>query len=406
MAELEEFPFPLEPRGCVFSETYRRRLREDPFGEVRMPSGDVARLVVRYADATLVRSDPRFTRDLNYPGAPQMYSGVNITVDPDILPSMPAERHARMRRMLADLFAPSRIAGWRPLVQRLLDELFDGLPDAEVDLVSQVVQPFAIRVMCELMGVPGIDVGQVQEWVNQIMPTTAPELEKQLATMQEAGAYFAALIDRLRQTGGDGVLNSMIHARDEQGNGLTEAELVKNAIALVTAGQASTSAVLGRGLLRLLEPRSYYEQLVAHPELIPNAVEELLRIESPGDGATLRVATEDVELPSGLIRKGEALIASTVGPNNDSAIHPDPEELRLDRERPVHVTFGWGPHYCLGAPLARMELQEFLAALVARFPDLALAEAADDVEWTTATALKSPASLLVRFAPAGRQLVM
>ncbi|MEV7970669.1 cytochrome P450 [Sphaerisporangium sp. NPDC088356] len=132
-----------------------------------------------------------------------------------------------------------------------------------------------------------------------------------------------------------------------------------------------------------------------HLQLIPSAVDEMPRIEVPGDGASIWVATEDVELPSGPVRKGEAVIPSFVGPNNDPLVNDDPRRFRLDRENPTHLTFGWGPHFCLGATLARVELREVLGMLTERFPGLALAEPPDEIGWT-ATAIRRPTRLLVR----------
>jgi cytochrome P450 len=309
---------------------------------------------------------------------------------------MPAERHTRMRRMLSGMFTPSRIDTWRPWVRTIIADVFDGLPDGPIDFVTQVAEPYTIRVVSAVIGIPDVARDRVREWSEALMPSATPSHDRQLAAMREVSEYLRGLLTQVRETGGDCILNYLLRAHDEQG-GLSEAEVIKNAISMITAGHETTVAVLARGLLRLLEPRSHYKQLVAQPDLTANAIEELLRVESPGDGATLRVATEDVELPSGTVCKGEAVIASTVGPNNDPALHDDPEPLRLDRPNPTHVTFGWGPHYCLGA-LARMEMQELLAAIVDRFPELVLAEPPDEVQWTT-MAVKRPSRLLVRPTP-------
>jgi cytochrome P450 len=245
------------------------------------------------------------------------------------------------------------------------------------------------------MGVPGLDNERVMRWADSLMPSATRELTEQLVTLQEAAGYLAGLIATIRDDPGDGLLGTMITARDE-GDRLSDEELVRNTIGFVLAGHETTAATLSRGLLRLLDPRERYKELVARPALIPTAVEELLRVEVPGDGAPLRVATEDIELPSGTIRKGEAVVASFVGPNHDPAVFDDPMELRLDRTGPAHhVTFGWGAHFCLGARLARMELEEVLRTIVDRYPGLDLAEDPDEIPWTT-SAIKRPTRLPLR----------
>ena len=394
MTELEEFPFALGPRGRVLVEQYDQRLRDDPLGEVRMPSGDVARLAVRHADSAQVMTDPRFTKDLSWPGAPRMYPGVNIVADPDVISNMEGERHARLRRLLAGCFTPAKIAGWRPRVRALAETLLDGLPGPEIDFVNEVALPFAIRVICEVVGVPELDAARIQKWADQLMPSSTPALEEQMGTLGEVAEYLLRLIAETRQDPGDSILGTMIQARDN-GQALTDEEMVRTTVAIALAGHESTASVLSRGLLRLLDPPDGWRQLVARPELVDTMVEELLRVEVPGDGASIRVATEDVELPSGPVRKGEAVIPSFVGPNNDPAVNDSPAEFRLDRANPRHLTFGWGTHFCLGANVARMELREIFAVIIERFSDLALAEPADGVSWTT-MAIKRPTRLLLR----------
>jgi cytochrome P450 len=397
MAELEDFPFPLGPRGRVHNEQYEQRLRENPLGEIRLPSGDVARLAVRHADAVKVMGDTRFTRNLSYPGAPQMYPGPNILADPDIMPNMDPPRHTRLRRLLSPALTPAKVAAWRPTVRAKAERLIDGLPGPEADFVNDVALPYAIGVIIDVMGVPGLDAERVLQWADSLMPSAARELTEQLVTLQEAAGYLAGLIATIRDDPGDGLLGTMIEARDE-GDRLSDEELVRNTIGFVLAGHETTAATLSRGLLRLLDPRENYKELVARPELIPTAVEELLRVEVPGDGAPLRVATEDIELPSGTIRKGEAVVASFVGPNHDPAVFDSPMELRLDRTGPAHhVTFGWGAHFCLGAKLARMELEEILRTIVDRFPGLDLAEDPDEIPWTV-SAIKRPTRLRLRLS--------
>jgi cytochrome P450 len=389
----EEFPFPLDAHGHAW-DVYRRRQQECPLGWVRLPSGDHARLAVRHEDAVRVFTDARFSRELTYPGAPRIAAGSDFTDDPDIMLNMDAPRHTRIRRLLNGTLTSRRVEEYRPRIHALAEKRIDGLTGPVIEFVNEVAYPFAVEVICEVMGVVGIDTERVRAWSNNTLPSSGLALDEQIASLQEFAAYTMELIERVRDTPGDGVLHTMIRARYE-GDRLTDEELVRNTIGMFTAGHETTGAVLSRSLLRLLDPRQNYEQLVGHPEWINTAVEELLRAEVPGDGAPLRVALEDVEMPSGVIRKGEAVMASLVGPNHDPDIYDAPEELRLDRETNPHLTLGRGPHFCLGANLARVELQEILSAIATKLPDLTLAVAAEDLAWTT-NAFKRPAQLPLR----------
>jgi cytochrome P450 len=389
----QDFPFPLGPRGCPISD-YERRLAVAPLEKVRLPSGDIATFVVRYDDVVRVFSDPRFTRDLSYPGAPRLSKEGDFTNIPDVILNMDPPRHTRIRRLMAGTMTPAKIAAWRPQIRVMAEKLLDELEGPVVEFVSAVAFPFALEAIGDVMGVPGFDTERTAHWCENMLPSSGLTAEEQLASIQEFAGYCAELIQQLRDVPGEGVLQTMIQARYE-GDQLNDNELITNMIGLFLAGHETTGAVVARMLLRLLEPREYYEQLVDRPELIRSAVEELLRLEVPGDGAAIRVATEDVDLPSGVIRKGEAVVASFVGPNHDDTVYERPRELRLDRDGKSHLTFGRGPHFCLGAPLARMELQEMLAAIVERLPNLTLAVPADDVEWTEG-AFKRPVTLPLR----------
>jgi cytochrome P450 len=183
-------------------------------------------------------------------------------------------------------------------------------------------------------------------------------------------------------------------AAGDDGDQWGEDELIHNVIGVFMAGHEATGFVLARSVLRLLDTPGSYQRLVEQPELIPSAVEELLRVEAPSDTALLRVATEDVELPSGTVRKGEAVLVSIGGANHDPAVYDQPHELRLDRVGPQTLSFGRGAHFCLGFRLAKVELEESLAVLTERFPKLTLAVPREELPWSQG-AFKFLASLPV-----------
>ncbi|WP_158088584.1 cytochrome P450 [Thermoactinospora rubra] len=380
------------PRG-VPSPEYARRRERDPLSRVQLPSGDEVYLTTTYEDALMVLTDPRFSRDLSAPGSPRMYRGFTLAEAPGGLISQDPPEHTRMRRLLSSTFTPRQVNQWRPRLRELTAELLDALPE-EFDFVTGFAFPLPVQVICDVMGVPGIDFGRVRAWSDAMLSTSALPEEDKLKAAAEFYDYCAGLVAEHRGNPRDGLLATMLRARDGEDR-LTEEELVRTVLGLFVAGHETTGSVLSRAALRLLDPRDGYASLVASPELIPGAVEELLRLDQPGESPLIRLATEDVELPSGTVRKGEGVIASFIGANFDPAVFPDPEAMVLDREA-RHLSFGQGPHYCLGANLARMEMQEILGVLVARAPDLTLAQPAHEVPWTSGSLVNRPVSLWVR----------
>lgn len=394
MADLEHYPFMPGPRGLP-AGTYAERREKEPLGKVRLPSGDTAYLTTTYRDAAAVLSDPRFSRDLSRPGSPRMYAGFTIGDVPGVLTSMDPPDHTRLRRLLSGVFTPRRVDSWRPRLRALTGELIDALP-GEFDFLHDFAFPLPVQIICDIVGVPGIDTVRVRAWSDAMLSTSSLTEEEKVAAAMEFYGYVAEMIAAHRENPGDGLLATMIHARDGEDR-LNEDELVRNTLGLFLAGHETTGSVLARSMLRLLDPRDGYARLVAEPELVPGVVEELLRLEQPGDSPLVRVATEDVELPSGVVRKGEGVIASFAGANFDPSVFPGPEVMDPRRgTTQQHLAFGRGAHYCLGANLARMELQEILGVLVERLPELALAGPAEDVPWTEGNIIVRPARLPVR----------
>jgi cytochrome P450 len=193
---------------------------------------------------------------------------------------------------------------------------------------------------------------------------------------------------------GDGLVDSLIRARDVDA-ALSEDELLQMIAALLIGGQENTSATLARGIFTLLRHRDWYAELCADPHLVESAVEEILRFEVPSEGAFLRVTTEDVELPSGVIPKGSAVQVSVPAANRDGNRFQDPERFDIRRQSNPHLTFGVGAHFCIGAPLARLELQVAIAAITGRLPGLRLAISPADVRYAQDTMVRPLLSLPV-----------
>ncbi|MFI6902487.1 cytochrome P450 [Nonomuraea sp. NPDC050394] len=394
MADFEHFPFPSGPRGAP-SDRYAIRREKEPLGLVQVPSGDHVHLATRYEDAAMVLTDPRFSRDLSYPGAPRMFGGFTIAEAPGGLIGMDPPDHTRLRRLLSGTFTPRQVNGWRPRLRELATDLADRLP-ATFDFVTEFAFPLPVQVICDVMGVPGIDSERVRRWSDAMLSSSGLTEEEKAGSAAEFYAYCATMIAEHRDAPGDGLLASMIEARDD-GDRLTEDELVRMTLGLFLAGHETTGSILSRAALRLLAPRDGFERLVADPGVIPQATEELFRVEQPGDSPLIRVATEDVDLPSGPIRKGEGVIASFAGANFDPGVFTSPATMDFDRAAgQPHLAFGRGAHYCLGANLARAEVREFLGVLAARMPGLRLAVPAEEVEWTVGSIMVRPLHLPVR----------
>jgi cytochrome P450 len=354
---------------------------EAPITRVNTPYGHVVWLVTRYADVRAVLADNRFGRTpLTAPDAPR----INPLPAPGAsILSADLPEHSRLRRLVAGAFSVRRIEQLRPHVEqitaRLLDELADSGPPA--DLVAGLTLPLPVTVICELLGVPYADRERFGVWARTLQSLTAHTAEEMVVARQELGSYLADLIETKRREPSDDLLGYLVGVRDEQEDMLTEAELITFGATLVLAGHETTANHLADAVVVLLR---YPEQAVLlreRPELIPTAVEELLRYAPTDNGSLLRIALQDVELGGKTIRAGEAVCAAEMSANRDETVFPDADQLDITRTDNPHLSFGHGIHRCLGAQLGRMEMQVALAALLDRFPGLRLAVPEEHLTW-------------------------
>ncbi|MFC4907979.1 cytochrome P450 [Actinomadura gamaensis] len=385
---MRAFPFEDE------SEPHRRQA-DDPLAPVRLPSGDEALVAVRHADVRQVYGDPRFSRELHYPGAPRLLRGTDVGDDPSALINMDPPRHTRLRRLASGAFTPRRIAAWRPRAQRIADDLVDAMRSPS-DLVAAFAFPLPIRIITELLGVPPEDWDRFRVWSDAFLSTSDQGADERAEAGRAFSRYVAELIAERRAHPSDGLVDALIEARDG-GEAMSERELLRMVVGLIVAGHETTATVIARGALTLLAEPDRYAALVADPESVPTAVEEILRWDVPGDGGMLRVALEDVELPSGRVAKGQAVMPLSAAANRDPEVFDRADRFDQTREECPHLTFGQGPHYCLGANLARMELQVAFGTLARRLPGLALAEPADAIPWRSGLMVRRPERLPVTF---------
>jgi cytochrome P450 len=387
-------PVSADPAGTP--PTRYRHPDRDPFARVVMPSGDSAVAVAGHADVRMVMSDPRFSRDLTYPGAPRMLPGEDISDDPDMMVNMDPPRHTRLRRLVSRAFTPRRVETWRPRVTEVTEALLDDLISREppTEFVAVFARPLPVRIICDLLGVPHEDRERFSSWSYALLSTTALSGEARGAASAEFAAYVAHFIDERRRHPGTALIDELINVRDE-GGALTEGELLRMTVSLIIAGHETTVSVLTKGLLLLLRHPRQFELLATDPARVPGAVEEILRFDVPNDGTLLRVAKQDVPLGSGTVHKGEAVLPLLSAADRDADAFPDPDRFDITRSGNPHVAFGHGPHFCLGAHLARLELQVALGGLVRRLPGLRLDVPAEELSWHSGVFVPAPERLPV-----------
>jgi cytochrome P450 len=272
-------------------------------------------------------------------------------------------------------------------VQALIDELLDNIaaqgPDAVVDLVRELAFPLPFSVICELLGVPQQDRGPLGDGLtSMLVATNTPE---DYAAAKESSDLVVGLLEELvnakQEAPGDDLVSGLISARDGDER-LSTQELLSTIFQLIVAGHDTTASFIGNGVVALLTHPEQLEALRADEHNLPDAVEELLRYDAPVPHSTFRYTVAEVELGGVSIPAHAQVIISLAAANRDAARYADADELRLDRERGRHLAFGFGIHHCLGAPLARMEGQLALRALLNRFATLRLAVPVEELHWS------------------------
>lgn len=379
---------------------------EQPVARVRVPVtvGD-AYLVTRYEDAVAVLKDERFVKDvrnardpgnLRLPWVPRALEPLAHT----LLDTDGAE-HQRLRRLVRDAFTPRYIAQLEPRAQQLTDGLLDRVAAAgSADLVADFAVLLPLTMISEILGVPERDRLRFRRWFNSLLAASSSSGQTNLRLLLELPNILAMtrmlrrLIGERRERARDDLV-SRLAAGAEEGDRLSDDELLAMVAVLLIAGYETTVNLIATGALLLLTHPDQLSRLRHDPALIGPAVEELLRLASPVDVATERYAREDVEIAGVPIPRGSLVLVAIVSANTDGSRFDAPERLELAREDNHHVAFGLGPHYCLGAPLARMEGRVAIGSLIRRFPDLRLSVRADRLRWRAGTSLRGLVSLPV-----------
>jgi cytochrome P450 len=284
--------------------------------------------------------------------------------------------HTRLRRLVSRSFTPRQVERLRPAVQRLVDELLDeAAARADIEFMTEFALPLPMAVIGELVGVPASDRAALQPRVRAAAKSIEPiqtdeEVEASFEAITMLGDYFGALLEERRRRPEDDLLTALVEAR-EQDDRLTDEEITSTAILLFAAGFETTTNLLGNGLLALLTHPDQMEDWRRHPEIAPSAVDELLRFDSPVQ-FNLRCALEPADLLGQTLERSDRIVVLQGAGNRDPSRFERPDELDLRRPDNVPLSFGWGIHHCIGAPLARMEGEIAFNALLRRFPSIEL----------------------------------
>ncbi|GES30097.1 cytochrome P450 [Streptomyces angustmyceticus] len=379
------YPFNVA-ESLELSEEYEHARNRPGLLKVRMTYGEPAWLVTRYAEARFVLGDQRFSRAEGVRhDEPRQSEGRR---DSGILGMDPPD-HTRLRTLVAKAFTVRQVEKLRPQVKELAHEMLDELEAAgpPADLVDRYALPIPVAVICRLLGVPTEDRPRFRVWSDAALSTSSLTSAEFDANQEELRSYMRQLIEEHRRAPQDDLMTALIDARDVNDR-LTELELVDLCVGILVAGHETTATQIPNFVLALLDHPGQLALLRERPELIGKAVEELLRFVPLGSGASQpRYATEDVEVGGTLVRAGSPVLVAVGAANRDALRFDSPGTLDISRSGNQHLGFGHGVHHCLGAPLARLELQEALLALITRFPELRLA---GDVEWKSQMLVRGP----------------
>ncbi|MFD9698065.1 cytochrome P450 [Lentzea sp. NPDC059081] len=399
MTDLASEPplFPFVLREADEDDPVALGLRESgPLVRALTEEGTEAWVALTYETARQVITDPRMSRPAAFePEAPRT---TPAQATPEMLPKLDKEDHTRVRRMMLRALTPAAQERQRPGIAALVDKLLDGFDDQPLDLLARFLTPLPVTVICQLYGAPEEDWDPFVRWADHIQHTTSFTAVEIMESAAELNRYGYDLVEAKRANPGDDFTTDLIRIGDETG-GLSNDEIVQNLLLILVAANDASLKEMAVCFTALLKRPRQYRWLVEHPEAVPTAVEELIRFARLSrSGLPIRVAQEDLEIGGQLVRKGEGVIPLHHLAHRDPAVFADPDTMDLTRpEASRHLGFGGGAHYCTGAPLARVMMQEALGGLIRRFPGLRLATPWEELEWQEGGLLRSPKVLPVQW---------
>lgn len=361
--------------------------KHGPVHRATLPNGMPVWLVVGYDEAIVALSDRRLSV------AAMLDAGVldGGKLGPDMreallrsLTNTDPPDHTRLRRLVSSVFTARRVEAMRPWISQLTDQLIDGFAgDDQVDLMAEFAAPLPILVISELLGIPEADRPRVRGWSRTIISGLgSPDFPARDAA--EFVDYLRDLIAHRRVRPDEALISGLIRARDES-DALTADELTATIFLMIVAGHDTTLSLIGNGVYLLMTEPDRAARLREDPSRLPAAIEEFLRLESPVPAANFRAAVESFDIGGTQISAGDLVAISLQTANRDSSQFSDPSRLDPTRAQGRHLAFGHGIHFCLGAPLARLEGELAIGTLLKRFPNLRLAVPAAELTWSQAT---------------------
>ena len=401
MQDLENFDIATREHKADPHPFYERLRAERPVCPVRTPDKRTIWLVTRYEDVAMVLKDERFVkhpknvktgkrsvRHLWFPKfARPLFERNMLAMDkPD---------HTRLRGLINKSFSPRLVDGMRSRIDSLTADLLDQVRDRrQFDLIRDYALPIPTTIIAEMLGIPARDGRKFNRWSNSLTKAVSNRwrMMRAVPDVWLFSRYIRKFVSLRQANPQDDLISEMIRA-EENGERLDDDELVATAFLLVYAGHETTVNLIGNGVLALLEHPEQMELLRSEPNLIESAVEELLRYGSPVEYATDRFAREDVTIAGVDIPGGASVIPVLASANRDESVFPNPNTLDITREPNKHLAFGFGPHYCTGAPLARIEAQVAINALLQAAPEFGLNVAPSELSWRPSLLMRGLESL-------------
>ncbi|WP_329459108.1 cytochrome P450 [Streptomyces sp. NBC_01497] len=372
-------PYPLKaPSALAPPEDWESLRRECPVAPVTLPSGDGATLLTRYEDVRTALSDPRFSREgLTRPDAARVAAGGSEGIfNSPMARTLNALGPGRWRSMVVRYFTAKRMAALRPDMEAVTGRLVDGMTrgGTSADLVAELAFPLPVYIICQMLGVPESDRDRFTLWSDAFLSTTRFTREETDAAQRDFAAYLSGLVAAKRADPGDDLISVLMTGDGGAGEPMDEDALAATGQALLLAGHETTAGYIALMLAHLLADRTRWEQLLSDRSLVRHAVEESLRFDPNGSNfGMLRYTHEDTELSGTVVAAGTTVVCSMAAANRDESAWQHADTMDLSRSPNPHLTFGAGPHSCLGQPLARTELHCVLDVLLDRLPTLRLA---------------------------------
>ncbi|MEZ4672372.1 MAG: cytochrome P450 [Anaerolineae bacterium] len=383
---------------------YAYMRESQPLYRTKYIDGRPVWLVARYDDVLRLLKDDRLVKNRHNALLQKQPSKFEVpmpavfrAMERNMLDLDPPD-HTRLRGLVHKAFTPQLVEKMRQQVQELADQLVDSMVrKGQADIMADYALPIPLTIISEILGIPAHDQHKFHNWTTRIVSVQSPsQMIFVIPALLSFARYMRALLEQRRTDPQDDLLTALVQA-EEAGDKLSADELLAMAFLLVTAGHETTVNLIGNGTLALLENPDQLERLRQEPALIKPAIEEFVRYYSPVEIATERFASEDMTIAGVDIHKGDMVMGVIASANRDETQFPNADRLDISREPNRHLGFGQGMHYCVGAPLARLEAQVAFQTLINRLPDLRLAVKRDDIRWRSTFVIRGMESMPVHF---------